>query len=142
MICSLVTAVAIFLFTPLGAEEYEGVRLLIIVAVSTGAWLAVTMLSPPTAEESLMKFYERVRPGGLGWRAIEEKFGLTSARTGARDIFGAISGAAFIYMSLFALGKLLLGFPSSAWVPLAVAALATGALMIVFLREKNAISES
>jgi Na+/proline symporter len=96
MICSLITAVTIFLFTPLGAEEYEGVRLLIIVAVSTGAWLAVTMLSPPTAEESLMKFYERVRPGGLGWRAIEEKFGLTSARTGARDMHSGNCCSAFL----------------------------------------------
>jgi len=141
MICSLLTAVALYSFTPLGAREFEGVRLLIVVVVSTAAWLAVTLLSQPTSDVNLRRFYERVRPGGFGWRLIEEKFGLASAQTGTRDILGAISGAAFIYMSLFALGKMLLGFPLSAWVPLAMAALASGAVMFTCLNEKEAISK-
>ncbi len=135
MICSLATAVALFSFTPLGAREYEGVRLIIIVVASTVVWLTVTFLSPPTRAEDLRRFYERVRPGGFGWRWVEQEFGLSSARSGVRDAVGALSGAAFVYTSLFALGKLLLGFPRMVWMPLGLGALATGAVMLLCLRD-------
>lgn len=135
MVSSLLTAIAIFSFTPLGARQYEGVRLLIIVGVSTATWLMVTLLSPPANEENLRKFYERVRPGGPGWGPIERAYGLSSSLSMTRDIMGAISGAIFIYTSLFAIGKLLLGFPASTWCPIAVIALVAGVVMAVCLRD-------
>jgi SSS family solute:Na+ symporter len=137
MISSLATAVILFSLTPLGARQYEGVRLLIIVAVSTALWLMVTLLSSPTNPGNLREFYERVRPGGPGWRPIERKFGLSSSQSMMRDIVGAISGAIFIYASLFTLGKMLLGFPLSTWIPIGIIALAAGTLMIVCLRDKS-----
>ncbi|UCD56737.1 MAG: hypothetical protein JSV16_13040, partial [Candidatus Hydrogenedentota bacterium] len=48
----------------------------------------------------------------------------------------ALSGAAFTYAALFALGKMLLGFSPSAWVPLAIGALVAGILMIGCLRDR------
>jgi SSS family solute:Na+ symporter len=135
MLVSLGSAIVLFSFTPLGAREYEGVRLLIIVGVSTIAWFAITMLTPPAHEDNLREFYERIRPGGPGWGPIEQKFGLSSVHSGLRDLFGAISGAVLVYTSLFAIGKFLLGSPASVWVPLTVAALVSGALMLLCLKE-------
>ncbi len=40
------------------------------VAVTTAAWLAVTLLTRPTAESRLREFYRLARPGGPGWRAV------------------------------------------------------------------------
>jgi Na+/proline symporter len=135
MVCSLTAALVIFWFTPLGGREYEGVRLLIIVAVSTIAWLSVTFLSRPTHPDNLRNFCERVRVGGPGWRSVEQAAGLSSGRRGMWDILGAVSGGVFIYTSLFALGKLLLGFPWTAWAPIAITAGIAGAAVVVCLRE-------
>ncbi len=133
MLCSLLVAIVLF-SSPLGAREYEGVRLLIIVIVSTATWLTVTLSTAPVKSENLRRFYERVRPGGFGWRRLEKEFGLSSEHSGVRDIVGAISGAVFIYSSLFALGKLFLGFGISSWFPLAVIAVAAMTVMSVCLR--------
>lgn len=137
MVSSLIMAIVFFVFTPLGAREYEGVRLLAIVTLSTVIWVAVTFLTSPTSTDNLKRFYEHVRPGGFGWRRIENEFGLSSSHTGLRDLGGVVSGAVFIYSSLFATGRLVLGFPLSVWLPLALIALASGAVMFYCLREEK-----
>ena len=135
MLCSLATAVVLFLWTPLGAHEFEGVRLLLIIALSTIVWLGTTMLTSPTPQTHLRIFYERIRPGGFGWRPIENKFGLSSGGVSGLSLLGAMTGAAFIYTSLFGLGKFLLGFPASTWAPLALTALCSAAIMLWCLKD-------
>jgi len=135
MASSLILAIILFVFTPLGAREYEGVRLLAIVGLSTVVWVAVTFLTSPTSTDNLKRFYERVRPGGFGWRRIEDEFGLSSSHTGLRDLAGVVSGAVFIYSSLFAAGRLVLGFPLSVWLPLSLIAVGSGTVMLYCVRE-------
>jgi Na+/proline symporter len=142
MVFSLAIAIVLFVFTRFGAREYEGVRLMIIVGLSTAVWLAVMYLTKPTPSEQLLKFYERVRPGGMGWRHIEKEFDLPPVRGGGRNLLGVVSGAAFVYSSLFALGKFLLGSPPTVWGPLVSAACATAVLMFWCLKEpKRSASE-
>jgi Na+/proline symporter len=133
MLCSLAAAAALF-SSPLGAREYEGVRLLMIVAGSTVMWLTVTFLTRPTKQENLKEFYRRVRPGGPGWRHIERELGL-EPQSLARDLVGALGGAVFIYSSLFTLGKALLGFSMAEWLPFGVIAVISGAVTVACLRE-------
>jgi Na+/proline symporter len=47
-------------------------------ALTTGVWLAVTLLTRPESEPTLQSFYHRVRPAALGWR----RFALASAQDG------------------------------------------------------------
>src|SRR6202022_1674308 len=49
--------------------------MLITVIVSTIIWLSVTFMTAPEPDSKLEAFYERVRPGGPGWRRIAEKLG-------------------------------------------------------------------
>ncbi len=135
MVFSLAIAVVLFLFTPLRAREYEGVRLLLIVVFSTVVWLAVTYLTAPTPPERLREFYERVRPGGRGWRHIERMFRLPPASGAGRNLLGVVSGAAFIYSSLFALGKILLGAPPIVWISLSILAFVSAVAMLWCLKE-------
>jgi len=137
MICSLVTAIVIFSSRSLAGPEYEGVRLLIIIAVSTGVWVSVTLATAPTDMESLKRFYSRVRPGGPGWRPVETTCGLKSEDNLLFDLFGAICGAAFIYSSLFLLGKILLGFPMKQWLPYAFAAGVSGFPLLILMNRKR-----
>ena len=85
--------------------------MLIIVGASTAVWLAATYLTQPTPMEQLRKFHERVRPGGRGWGPVEREFNLSASAGAGRSLIGVVSGAVFIYSSLFALGKVLLGSP-------------------------------
>ena len=41
-----------------------------IVLGTTIVWLLVTFLTRPTRKDTLLYFYKRIHPGGLGWRNI------------------------------------------------------------------------
>ncbi len=49
------------------------VNLVIGVSITTACWLMVTLLTKPTDDESLRKFYRLVRPGGKGWDKVIAK---------------------------------------------------------------------
>jgi len=79
-------------------------------AVTTLVWLAVTLLTRPEPERTLVNFYRRVRPHAAGWHPIAR---LTPDVPATRDL-GAnlllwLLGTAMVYMTLFGVGKLLLG---------------------------------
>lgn len=63
---SLALAPVLLFFFP---NMNEGARLLIMVALSTAGVFAVTLLTPPEPEETLTRFYLRVRPPGF-WKRI------------------------------------------------------------------------
>ena len=48
-------------------------ELTIGVAVTTAAWVLATFLSPATSDETLDIFYQKIRPGGAGWKPIRER---------------------------------------------------------------------
>lgn len=45
-------------------------RLTIGVAITTAAWLAVTLVSRPANRSTLLEFCRLIRPGGPGWKAV------------------------------------------------------------------------
>jgi Na+/proline symporter len=85
--------------------------MLITVAVSTIVWLAVTYLTAPEPDSTLNAFYERVRPGGPGWRRVSERLGYggESIPGGALQWTNWIAGIVAVYASLFGVGKLIFG---------------------------------
>ncbi|MBV9743060.1 MAG: sodium:proline symporter, partial [Acidobacteriia bacterium] len=66
--------------------------MIITVAVTTAVWLTVTFLTKPEPEQTLEKFYARVRP-----------------RVSWYNLLDWLAGCALIYGILFGTGKLLLG---------------------------------
>jgi len=52
-----------------------GAQLMLVnTGITTVGWLSVTFLTKPEAH--LRAFYERTRPGGIGWRAFATRTGL------------------------------------------------------------------
>lgn len=100
--------------------------MLITVAVSTIVWLAVTFLTAPEPDSTLNAFYERVRPGGPGWRRVSERlgYGAESIPGGAMQWTNWIAGIIAVYASLFGVGKLIFGEIMTGVVMLIVALLA------------------
>ncbi|HPJ40585.1 MAG TPA: sodium:proline symporter, partial [Spirochaetota bacterium] len=80
--------------------------LFFIVAVTTAAWVTATCITPPVEHEVLRKFYDRVRPGGPGWknfRKPEEPAGESLIALGIDWLLGIV----MIYCALFSIGKII-----------------------------------
>jgi Na+/proline symporter len=100
--------------------------MLITVAISTVAWVSVTFLTKPEPDSKLESFYERVRPGGPGWRRTSEKLGYGGETIpgGALAWTNWLAGIIAVYSSLFGIGKLIFGEIVTGIIMLIVAALA------------------
>ena len=96
-----------------GLADWE--RLLFIVVVTTAAWLVVTFSTRPTEDETLVHFYQKVRPGGPGWAPVHryaKKHGIDLSEQPSDlpyAILCAVFGAVGIYSLLFATGFFLYG---------------------------------
>ena len=90
-------------------------RLVIGVAITTVAWLAVTYLTRPTDETVLRRFYALVRPGGPGWRPVEERARLAGEPFAAvpwtvpQGIIAMVAGCFAVYAALFGIGYAIYG---------------------------------
>lgn len=86
------------------------------VAVTTAAWLAVTLCTAPTDMATLRRFYERVRPSGSLWggfidRAAAAGEPVNPVEPGAftRGLLATSLGCAMVYAALFGTGFALYG---------------------------------
>ncbi|KPJ91100.1 MAG: hypothetical protein AMS18_09340, partial [Gemmatimonas sp. SG8_17] len=85
-----------------------GWHLIATAGLSTACWVIVALATPPTDEETLVAFYEKVRPGSPWWKPIAGKSSVPIERMGWSDITDWIAGLVFIYTGLFGVGKLIL----------------------------------
>ncbi|HLK50556.1 MAG TPA: sodium:solute symporter family protein [Bryobacteraceae bacterium] len=84
--------------------------MIITVAVTTAVWLAVTFLTKPESDQTLVKFYTRARPSAVGWAPIARLVPeIRGSGDGWYSALDWISGCALIYGALFGTGKILLG---------------------------------
>ena len=94
-------------------------RILSTVAVTTVVWLMVTFLTQAEPTEKLLAFYRRVRPTVWGWQPIAALAPeISPDQEGWYNLKYWILGCWLVYLSMFAIGKLLLGNP---WVALVLA---------------------
>jgi SSS family solute:Na+ symporter len=81
-----------------------------IVSFTTVTWLAATFFSRPTDEGTLAAFYRRVHPGGAGWKRVRDRAGIPDD---APSLLGLgvnwLIGIFLVYLSLFAIGKIVFG---------------------------------
>ncbi len=104
--------------------NYES-TLIIIVAWSTIVWLSVTMLTKPTDPEKLLSFYEKVHPGGPGWKNIALQLPHVQKDTGYMSLFvNYVCGCLLVLFSLFGTGRLIFGEYAPAALFFGVAAIA------------------
>ncbi|XOV94326.1 MAG: sodium:solute symporter family protein [Bacteroidota bacterium] len=95
------------------------VRLLIALILVTVSWLAATYIGKPEKMETLYKFYQKVHPGGPGWRHVVEQAKLEGLNINEkeegkawempRQILLVFVGCVAIYSSLFSIGGFVYG---------------------------------
>jgi len=124
---------------PVGSPLVQTYVMLITVAVSTVVWLTVTFLTKPEPDAKLEAFYQRVRPGGPGWRRTSAALGYAgeSIPGGALAWTNWLAGLIAVYASLFGIGKLIFGETMTGVIMLVVAALAFAWIARAF-REEDA----
>ncbi|HEU5211059.1 MAG TPA: sodium:solute symporter family protein [Longimicrobiales bacterium] len=122
---ALVTFIVLTVFGVFDPTDVlEGAYLMLTTTVvTTIVWVAVTLLTPPTPDETLDAFYERVRPGGAGWRHVAQRLGHGDEPIagGALSWVNWIAGVVSVYATLFGSGRLLFGsyVPALLWLGLA-----------------------
>ena len=115
MIISFLVAVYFeFIHTRLGfVQLIEWKRLVIGVAVTTVGWMAVTLVTQPTEQKTLIRFYRTVHPGGPGWRKVLLQASKSGEDVGIHlkekwdvpsGILGVFLGIISLYSILFAIG--------------------------------------
>lgn len=92
-------------------------ELILGVVITTVAWVAATYLTPPVERETLVSFYQLIKPHSGGWRPVVDE-GIASGAlkedditTGQlpRELAGMFSGIFLVYSLLFSTGLLLYG---------------------------------
>jgi len=75
---------------------------------TTVVWLSVTFLTAPVSSGTLERFYKKIHPGGIGWKAFRQKFPdiKTDSRFG-KNAINWLCGLVCIYATMYGTGKLL-----------------------------------
>ena len=111
--------------------EYQ--KIVVGVAITTVAWLVVTLVTPPSDERVLREFVRRTNPGGPGWRAVLERAEregepvrpLHDATNVPRGLLCTLLGTVAIYGGLLGSGMLLYGQIASGALTLVAGAAST-----------------
>ena len=84
--------------------------LLASIGFTTLVWVTVTFLTKPADEQTLVRFYELVRPFGPGWKRVRERSGLPpSPDSPAHAFLGWGLGCMLVYSALAGTGHFLYG---------------------------------
>jgi SSS family solute:Na+ symporter len=82
---------------------------LITVGITTVVWLAVTLLTAPESDATLLRFYRKVRPSPFGWKHVQK---LAPEVPVSHDLgwnlADWLAGCMLIYGALFGIGKVIL----------------------------------
>jgi solute:Na+ symporter, SSS family len=103
--------------------------MIVTVAVTTVAWLAVTWLTRPEPTATLEAFYRRVRPHAALWGPIARAVDVGPASSSLPgELANAALGCVLVYAALFGVGELLLRSAIVGVALLGVSALAAAAI--------------
>ena len=100
------------------------------VAFTTVVWVAVTLLTAPESNETLLGFYRRVRPSAAGWGPIARLAPeVRSSGDLAWNLVDWLCGCVLVYGALFGIGKIILKEYGMGMSFLAAALLAGGVIV-------------
>ncbi len=82
----------------------------ITVFISIPVWVSVTLLTRPVSEPHLLRFYEKVRPGGPGWKKVAAHVpGFERDGPHLATFVNIAIGITALYSFLIGIGHLLIG---------------------------------
>jgi len=123
-------------------EPAQWQQLIIGVAVTTSAWILVTLFTAPANDRTLFAFCRNVRVGGPGWRAVRKRAQSKGVDIGGKDekwdvpfgILCMVFGCVAVYSALFATGSWIYGDHLRAAILTGIT-LVTGGVLVKFWKK-------
>ncbi len=111
MISSFAISIGFFVARKNGIDIAPWASLVMTVLATTIVWVTVTLLTRPTEEGTLLRFFHLIRPAGPGWKPIAAKAGPLNAPPDplTRSLLGWVLGCVFVYAALFGAGSFIFG---------------------------------
>jgi len=112
MIASLIIA-SFFTFADHGLESWQ--TIVVGSVLTTIIWIASAFLTRPTDDETLVNFYQKIKPGGKGWNAVVEKAkvqGVALEKEPGQlplELLCVLIGSITVYTALFSTGNWIYG---------------------------------
>ena len=125
---------------PVLVIEDFGVRLFVIVGITTAIWVVVLLATPPEPEAVLERFYRKVRPGGPGWKRQRAATGLAPVQSLGLSVTQTFLAALVLFGLMFGVGGLLLLRPLVGVLNLAAAALGFAGLLVIRRKERQRLA--
>jgi Na+/proline symporter len=126
MISSFGFSILILILRKAGVVIPTHYALILTVLATTAVWMLTAFFGPQTDPQTLVKFYEKVRPFGPGWEPIRKQAGISKAEIKSTcdnfpvALVGWVSGSLTIWSALFMVGNFLYGRTTYALVLLGV----------------------
>ncbi|PSN15126.1 sodium:proline symporter [filamentous cyanobacterium CCP5] len=98
-----------------------GLRLLVTSGLTAVIWIAVMVLTPPESDETLDRFYRKVRPGGPGWWRQRSRTSLPPAQALDHDLKRVLAALLLLFGLMLGIGGFLLYQPLTGWVWIIIA---------------------
>ncbi|MCZ6790920.1 MAG: Na+:solute symporter [Candidatus Dadabacteria bacterium] len=105
---SLLTILILFIYTKSQGVSLELKHQIIVIPVSIITWIVVTFLTKPESNDTLGKFYKRVRPWGW-WEPVSKVHPDIVRPQFVPVIYNWLLGVSFIFFGMIGVGKVLLG---------------------------------
>ncbi|MDK2971105.1 MAG: solute:Na+ symporter, family [Candidatus Sumerlaeota bacterium] len=110
-------------------------RLAIVAGLTIATWVVVMLVTPHEKEETLVRFFEKVRPGGPGWGPLAAKCPhvVRDKQLGLSLVCAGL-GATLVYLTLPGVGLLLFGEWLKGLACLGGAAICAGGIVVLLNR--------
>jgi Na+/proline symporter len=108
MATALIVSLGIRWVTPFRGSEAAvfAEQTLVTTLATTAVWVVATFLTEPEPTETLVRFYRRVRPDPIGWRAVARLAPeIVPETTLGRDLIHWLAGCTMVYTAMFGIGQ-------------------------------------
>jgi len=129
---SIITIVVIIIYTKLNSINLELKHQVLVIPVSIITWITVTFLTNPEPNETLNKFYDRVRPWGF-WKPFQ-KTKKDNPESFKSIMINWLLGVCIVLFGMLGTGKFILGFYSTGIVMISISFISLILLLIKYYR--------
>ena len=108
-ISAMIASLLYFIVVSSYVESNE-IRLAVVAALTIPTWVIVTFVTRPEKDAQLDAFYEKIRPGGNGWKPVAaRKPGVDVDKHLLWSVIAAFLATAIVYLTIPGVGMLLFG---------------------------------